>query len=515
MRYNATKTPRKPDTRSYEGGASFKLDPKLELLSILSTGFGNTFYEKLSDRETRLQELIKTISKKDPLFVAKALVYTRSVTGQRSATHFGSVALAPYLSGKSFSKNFFSKRDRKENKGGVIYRLDDMLEIMACYQHFNPGKPLPNAMKKGFRDALENADSYELAKYQGKNKSVSLVDIVNLVHPSPSKDMQKVFSDLMKGRLKQFNTVEDKNTSVGKEVAQKVKSGKITKEEAKIELKEKKEANYGQLIMEGKIGYLALLRNLRNLLKNSTNTEIINEACNMLTDEKRVRKSLVFPHQIDLALEMMLLEGGYTVPRKVLEALDKAYNLAVPNLTELFPYGKTAVVFDSSASMGGGYYSNVKVNGKNINKSPVEKAALMAATLGKGIDADIYHFASSCEQIKYNPLDSINTIKNKCKNMVSRVGHGTSFDSIFQTLGNRYDRVFIISDLQGNSYLSKHKYGRMHIYSIDLCGYGTTMFKPGEKVYQLFGYSAETYELIKRVEVDAKALLKEVEAIKL
>ena len=47
------------------------------------------------------------------------------------------------------------------------------------------------------------------------------------------------------------------------------------------------------------------------------------------------------------------------------------------------------------------------------------------------------------------------------------------------------------------------------------CGYGTTSIKPGNKVYQLYGYSADIYELIKRVEIDPKALIKAIEAIEI
>lgn len=100
---------------------------------------------------------------------------------------------------KAAAKNFYSKRVRGKNAGGIVYRLDDMLEIIACYQHFNPEKPLPAAMKRGFKAAIENADKYELAKYQGKGKKVSLVDVVNLVHPKPSKGMEATFKMLMAG----------------------------------------------------------------------------------------------------------------------------------------------------------------------------------------------------------------------------------------------------------------------------------------------------------------------------
>jgi hypothetical protein len=78
-------------------------------------------------------------------------VYTRSVIGQRSVTHRGAVELAKFLSGDELGKRFFTKRNRKAETGGIIHRLDDMTEIAACYMARNPGKPLSNAIKKGFQ----------------------------------------------------------------------------------------------------------------------------------------------------------------------------------------------------------------------------------------------------------------------------------------------------------------------------------------------------------------------------
>ena len=115
-RYNQKPTNTVETVTNHQGGVSVKLDPKIELVSILANGFDNTYYEKLSDREIRFADLIREISNTDLEFVAKALVYTRSVMGQRSVTHFGSVALASKLSGSEIAKRFFSKRDRKENQ---------------------------------------------------------------------------------------------------------------------------------------------------------------------------------------------------------------------------------------------------------------------------------------------------------------------------------------------------------------------------------------------------------------
>jgi hypothetical protein len=509
-RYNQKSTSTVETVTNHQGGVAVKLDPKMELVAILATGFDNTYYEKLSDREVRFANLIKEVASKDFEFVAKALVYARSVMGQRSVTHFGAVQLAKHLSGTQLGSRFFSKRDRKAERGGIIYRLDDILEIIACYQAINPGKPLPNSIKRGFKSALESADTYELAKYQGKGKSVSMVDVVNLVHPKPKKGMEDTFRKLMTGELKQFDTVEDKNTTAGQEVAAKVKAGTITKAQAEVELKEAKEDNYRELITSKKIGYLALLRNMRNILNNSKDADLIDAACGLLTNEDFIRKSLVFPHQIDLALEIILDEATSPSARnKVVAALNKAYELSIPNMSELGLFGRTAVVLDKSGSMS----SRIRMaQNYSKNSSALDKGALVAATFAKGIGADVFTFADTCAPVNsLNLTDSINTIKSRILNSRS-VGGGTAFRTIAPVVKG-YDRVIIISDMQGRDSVMSAFGNNVHVYCIDMCGYGTTVIKPGSKVYQLFGYSSEMYELAKKVEIDPKALIKAINAI--
>ena len=548
-------------TTTHQGGSGFTQDPKHELIGILATGMGNNFYESEGEREKRFKELVDKISKKDKTFVAKAMVYARSVFGQRSVTHFGAVELMPHLSGDSLGKRFFTKRNRKRNEGGVIYRLDDMAEILAAYFAKNGNDAsIPNSLKKGFREAIENADAYELAKYQMKGRSVSLVDIVNLVHPRESdrngtiditkdeylkatagtkfevpegqeiNDVIRVpaLRALVLGILKQFDTVEDKNTETGKVVAEKVKSGEITKAQAAVELNEKKTENYGELIKTKKIGYLALIRNLRNILKTN-DTALLDEACKLLVEPQFIRKSLVFPHQIDLAMEIMLIEFSGAQMAKVTKALGEAYELSIPNLAELFPYGKTAIVYDTSGSMSGGWGGGCKIsyNGKSkgINSSPVEKAALVAATFAKGVAGDVYHFGTSCKQVTgWNPNDSVNTLKRHFVAQSGRCGHGTQYSTIFPELarvGGQYDRVFIMTDEQSadsvehayKSYCAK--YGTPHVYFINLVGYGPTVMKQNTKVHRIFGYSADIYELAKKTEIDPEAIIKEINAIEI
>ena len=548
-------------TNTHQGGLGYTQKPEYELIGILSTGIQNTYYEKETERETRFREIFNKVASKNVLFAAKALIYARTVFGQRSVTHYGAVELIPHLSGTEIGKKFFSKRERNKNAGGIIYRLDDMTEILACYLAKNKSKNgekpvLPNSIKKGFKDAIENSDAYVLAKYQGKNNEVSLVDIVNLVHPAETaingvimveeaaylKAIQgsKKFADkeykkvegkvevpalraLVLGILHQFNTVEDKNTETGKVVAEKVKSGLITKEQAAVELNESKTENYKELIETKKIGYLALLRNLRNIIKTN-DVDLLDKACELLVQEDFIKKSLIWPHLIDLCLEIMLTEFSGVQLGKVANALGVAYECSIPNLKTLLPEGRTAVVFDTSGSMSDGACA-LSNNGRS-RSVPAEKAALVAATFAKGINGDVYHFASGCEKITgWNPMDSVNTLKQKFMSYSGRLSHGTDFGSwfpLFVRRNERYDRIVVISDEQdGYGQTEKHmaeyvkKFGTPYIYIINITGYGPTAMKAGSKTFRLFGYTQNIYEDIPKLEINPQVVIDAINAIEI
>lgn len=558
-KYNVKREPVVKETTTHEGGQGFTQRPEAELIGLLSTGIQNTFYEKESERETRLKALVDKLSKTNKLFVAKALVYARSVFGQRTVTHLGAVDLLPHLSGDVLGKRFFTKRDRKANRGGIVYRLDDMAEILACYMAKNKIKvedkwTMPRAMKLGFKAAIEDADTYELAKYQLKGNAVSLVDIVNLVHPVPSKrngtikvsldefkkaiagtkfekeyDFSQLKADetvmeipalraLVLGILKQFNTVEDKNTDAGQEVAELVKSGEVTKEEAEKLLVEKKTENYEELIKTKKIGYLALLRNLRNIIKTG-NSELLDMACELLVNKDFIRKSLVWPHQIDLCNEVLQSEFRPTQLGKVLIALNTAYERSIPNLKELMPERKTAVVYDSSGSMS--TQISLEEHKRGI-ASALDKAALIGATFAKGLNADVYTFANSCRMCTFNPTDSVNTIK---KSILSSAMHGgTVWGTIFPELLRQggYERIIIISDEQShdnalNSYKEYcNKYGTPYLYIVNICGYGPTVnIKENDKTYRLFGYTQDIYMKATTAEINIDQVIEQINKIEI
>lgn len=137
----------------------------------------------------------------------------------------------------------------------VISRPDEMGELISLY--WKDGKrPLSNAMKRGLAAAFTQFDAYQLAKYQTSKSAVSVRDVMFLCHPVPTTQTQaETWALLAENRLPPPDTWE---------VA--LSSGADKKE------------TFERLILEKKIGYLALLRNLRNMVEAGCDVRLIQDA---------------------------------------------------------------------------------------------------------------------------------------------------------------------------------------------------------------------------------------------
>lgn len=471
-RFNQTETTTR--TVNLAGGEAYKQSPELELVSILFTSFANdTFYKSANDTFETLKTLIARCDKQ---FVAKAAVYARTVFGMRSITHVTASELAKYISSERWAKDFFA---------AVVYRPDDMMEILSYHTTKN-GK-VPNSMKKGLAKAFDKFDKYALAKYRGKGKGFKLVDVVNLVHPLPTEKNKEAINALVKGELKSFDTWETELTKAGQTA---------TNEEEKADFKKD---IWVKLIREKKLGYFALLRNLRNIIEQAP--EIINEALEQLTNEAVIKKSLVLPFSFTTAFEEIKKLNDGRIVRDTLMALNKAVDIAVNNVP-VFD-GETLVVLDVSGSMRG---------------KPSQIGALFAAVLVKSNNADFMTFDNSARYVNLNPMDSTITIAKS----IPFTGGGTDFHSIFKTANKKYDRVVILSDMQGwighdtptrqfNEY-KKTTGSNPFIYSFDLNGHGT-MQLPEQNVICIAGFSEKVFDIIKLTEPDKKALLNTIKAV--
>jgi hypothetical protein len=138
-----------PNTQNLQGFEAYSIDNWLRLISLLNTSkLENQYYRNESDTMKELKTLIDTCGKEDPYFVAQCIVYSRCIgEGMRSINHLAAVYLAPYMSGKDWTRRFFSGWDKKAQKGGTVFRPDDMSEMVACFTTLN-GKSITNAIKK-------------------------------------------------------------------------------------------------------------------------------------------------------------------------------------------------------------------------------------------------------------------------------------------------------------------------------------------------------------------------------
>ncbi len=467
------------------GGQAFVQNAKMRLVSILLTSFAKDQFYRTADQT--FEEVIKLLPQVDPKFAAKAGIYARTVYGMRSISHVLAAELSAHVSGQPWAKSFYHQ---------IVSRPDDMQEIAAYYYHHG-GKTLPNAMKKGFATAFGKFDGYQLAKYRGERKMVKLIDLANLVHPIPTPGNARALEALVNGSLKSVDTWEAKLTKAG-QVAVNDKEKKVLKAKA-----------WKEMVKEKKIGYFALLRNLRNIATEAP--KLTTEVCKLLTDKNRIQRSKVMPFRYLMAMDA-LKDAKLENNRQLLAALDKALEIAVSNVP-VFD-GKTLVVLDDSGSMTWGQ--------KSMNKTPIELGAIFASVLFKSNNADLMRFSDDASYVNMHFGDAISSISSRLiKNAKSA---GTNFHAIFEQANKAYDRIIILSDMQGwighyspkNAFEDyKRKYNaNPFIYSFDLQGYGSSQF-PENKIFCLTGFSEKVLDMMQLLETDRNALITEIEKIQL
>lgn len=500
-----------PDTTNNCGFAAYSLSDELRLISMLNTlKIESQAYRSDTEMMIELSDLINRIGSKDPYFLAQCIVYSRCVgEGMRSINHLAAAIAAPYVSGQEWTKRFYGLWDKKANRGGCIYRVDDMSNIKDIYKEIY-GSPLSNGMKKGFASVIANLDEYQMAKYKK-----SVIDISNLVHPK-GVTKSDILAKILKGETVKAETWEKKNSDAGKDVAEMVAAGNITAEQAEKMLAEKKQENWKELLSTNRLGILAALRNIRNIIEVA-DSDTVYMLCNLLSNCNAIKNGKVMPYQIDTAYEVVReCCSSNQFYHNVSQALLDGYEKSIPNLAEVLP-GKTCVMIDCSGSMHTKCY-----NGQRImrNATAVEKAGLIAATIAKSCNADVIRFGSHAEMAFYDKNMNVFDLSNKLSEC--NMG-GTNISSAFDLAianGVKYDRIIILSDYECNcgrwtsmsykDYVAK--IANPYVYCVDFASYGTTQLK-GNRVGYYFGYGYAMFDDISSREFDPERALKKVRKI--
>ena len=469
-KFNSTNTNK---TVNKSGHAAYKMRDKEKLITQVLTSFFNEskFY---GDNSAEMQETIKSVIKTDPQFVANLAVFARREFNMRSVAHILTAYLAHEVEGKPYT--------RKTVKA-VTVRGDDVTEIMAAYLNIF-GKPIPNALRKGISDAMQGFDEYTLAKYKGDGKSVKMRDLLCLCRPTPkNKEQSDMWKKLLNGELETPLTWETELSANGNN-----------------------RETWEKLIDSGKVGYMALLRNLRNIL--NANPSNVNKVLDLIEDPKAVKRSKQLPFRFLSAYKELESIGG----SRVFDVLENAVEASIENMPRL--EGTTVIAVDTSGSMGSAISAKSKVRCYEIGM-------MLGLIANKICDNSIFYtFDTKLE--KYS-LSKRNGILYTTLNSRGR-GGGTYTHLPFEKMiadKIKADRIIVISDNECNGgwctpvQTIADKYRRQSgndiwVHAIDLQGYGTQQFH-GKKTNIIAGWSEKVFDFIKLAEQGEGNLEKTIE----
>lgn len=467
-------------TTNKDGHVAYSMTDKAKLVTqVLSSFFQEAkFY---GDNSAEMQEVIKRVIQKDPQFVSNLAVFARREFNMRSVSH----VLTAYLAHEEKGKPFVRKTVK-----GVSLRGDDVTEIMSFYLS-TFGKPIPNSLKKGINDVLIGFDEYTLAKYKGDGKAVKMRDLLCLCRPRPETPAQEdLWKRCLEGNLEVPETWETQLSANGN-------NGET----------------WEKLIDGGKVGYMALLRNLRNIL--SAQPRNIEKVFARLSDPVAVRKSKQLPFRFLSAYKSVENIGG----SKVFNVLESAVDASVDNLPKL--PGTTVIAIDVSGSMSAPVSAKSDIRCSEI--------AMMLGMIANRIceNSIVYTFENRLSKLNVSGRTGIlyATINN------SMCGGGTNMSLPFQEMINKRikaDRIIILSDNQCNSgYSYWHRQtvqsladeyrcttgNDIWVHAIDLQGYGTQQFH-GAKTNIIAGWSEKVFDFILLSEQGEGTLEKTIAAYK-
>ena len=241
--------------KAHEGAVAQRIDPRRELRRSVLTCmlWEDTFYEKGSDVAERIAELVASNKAEDVAALA------------REARHQMHLRHVPLFLVRELTRRKGAGRLVAETLEHVIQRADELSEFVALYWKARK-EPLSAGVKRGLAAAFTKFDAYQLAKYN-RESTVMLRDVLFLCHAKP-KDTEQ--AALWKSLVE--NTLESPDTW---EVA--LSAGKDKRE------------TWERLLGEGKLGGMAVLRNLRLMLAAGVAPKMIGERL-----EKGLARALPF-----------------------------------------------------------------------------------------------------------------------------------------------------------------------------------------------------------------------------
>lgn len=387
---------RKPPVRTHEGGPAKRIGPEAELRrSILATMlFEDQFYEDGIDIAIRIMQ---NVARVEPRKVADLAAEARNRHNLRHAPLLLASALAYVHRGDSIVADLVPE---------VVRRPDELAELVAIHARVNAVEPsrvkhvLGAGLKRGLAKAFGQFDAYQLAKYDRPGE-IKLRDVMFLAHPKPRDAAQeRDFKALAEGTLAAPDTWE---------------VARMRGEGAKD--------TFERLLKADKLGYLALLRNLRKMGEAGVDRDLVRHAI-------RARKGAgrVLPFRYVAAARMA---------PSFANDLDFALQAALADEAPLA--GSTVVVVDVSGSMVAPVSSRSQINRCD--------AAATLAVMVPGEDVRVLVFSARVAEVARWPgLAGIDAIINGVSHAWTDLGA-----AVRRANDLHPDRIIVVTDEQSHT----------------------------------------------------------------
>jgi len=483
---------------NYQNAVTFSLTAEYELYAaVVTTSLSASFYEKETDRLERIKNLIK---KCDPVFVAKLAVYARNEMHMRSVPLVLVVELAKIYSGDSLISKMITN---------VIQRADEITELLAYYQMANDRKDvkklnrLSKQIQKGLANCFNKFDEYQFAKYN-RDGAVKLKDALFLVHPkAKDKSQQAIFDKLVNNTLQIPYTWETELSQLGQ-----------IKFYSEVEKQRAFKQKWEELIDSGKIGYMALLRNLRNILEANVSGFHISKVCDYFSNEKSIANSKQLPFRFLAAYrEVKALNFKFT--SMVLNALEDAVTISAQNIKGFDVNTSVVIACDVSGSMQQPISPKSKVLLYDIGLMLGMLMQNRCKNVVSGMFGDRWKIINM-------PKRSILANVNEYYKREGEVGYATNGHLVLEDLINRKeitDKIMLFTDAQmwNNAYTkdsfanSWNRYKSIapnaKLYLFDLAGYGQSPINIEKNdVYLIAGWSDKVFDVLNALEDKNSAL---------
>jgi hypothetical protein len=303
---------------------------------------------------------------------------------------------APLLLVREMARSATHRSLVADTLAGVVQRADELTEFVAIYWA-DGRQPLSAQVKKGLAAAFVRFDEYALGKYD-RAGAVRLRDVLFLSHAKPVDAAQaELWKRLVDGELATPDTWEVALSAGGD-----------------------KRAHWERLLVERKLGALALLRNLRNMKDAGVEESLIVAALDTM--------------RTDRVLPFRFLAAARYAPRWE-DALERAMFRSLRDVERL--PGRTAVLVDVSGSM------NYRMSGKSemLRTDAAYGVAMLLREVAEKVD--VYTFSNMLRAV---PPRRGFALRDAME--ASQPHMGTQLGAALNQLPDGYDRVVVITDEQ-------------------------------------------------------------------